>query len=362
MATWSGIGRYSRSLARALSERGDVELSLIAMQDIELPEQLAELQIITAQKHPLSSGGFREMRDAVIVTEPDIVHCTHITTPNLKNAFRKMSAPPIITTLHDLTPLLVQGVMPSLAKRAVYSGLNQRSIAWSKAIITPSEHTKDDIEKFFPKAISEGQITAIPLAADEFLELEPARPITMECLQPQFQKNFLLSMGNTKPHKNLPTLLKTFEQLAERHPELSLILVGREPVGYVKEHVASELQDRVQFFAGVSDENLAWLYQHERAFIFPSLYEGFGLPPLEAMTFACPVIAADAASIPEVVGDAGAVVAANDIDAFVMATERVLSDEDYATELEDRVLERAGQFSWAKTAEQTTTVYQSLLQ
>jgi len=362
MATWSGIGRYSRSLARALHKRDDIELCLIAMTGNILPDDFCDLQIIQADKHPLSAGGFRELRNAAAKVKPDVVHCTHITTPNLKGVMRSDGrTPPIVTTMHDLTPLLIDDVMSSLMKRAAYSGLNQRSLNWSKAVITPSEHTKSDIERFFPRAVSEGLITVIPLAADELLNVEPTRPATMECLNPQFQANFLLSMGNTKAHKDIPTLLKAFERLARSHLDLALILVGDEPAGYLKQQLPADLQDRVQFSGALSDENLVWLYQRARALVFPSRYEGFGLPPLEAMSFGCPVIVADAASLPEVVGDAGVLVAAGDVDGFTEAIDQVLSDDSYATKLEDCGLARAQQFSWSKTAEQTVAVYKSVL-
>ena len=361
MTTWSGIGRYSRSLALALSERSDVRLCLIKMVGESLPDALSDVQAVDATRNPLSSGGFREMREAVIETVPDVVHCTHITTPNLIKALPGGLIPPIVTTMHDVTPLLIKGVMPSFAKRAVYSGLNNRAVNWSRAIVTPSKHSKSDVEKFFPRAKNLDMVTAIPLAANELLSTDPLRPAQMECLAPQYQQKFILSMGNTKPHKDVPSLLLAFELIADEHGDLSLVLVGEEPPGYLKKYLDAEYMNRVIFTGPIGDEQLVWLYQHARTFAFPSQYEGFGLPPLEAMTFGCPTVVADVASLPEVVGDAGIKVPVSDANALADVVERILTDEGYASELEDRGMARAKEFTWAKTAEETVKVYKSVL-
>ncbi|MCL2525963.1 MAG: glycosyltransferase family 4 protein [Coriobacteriia bacterium] len=356
MATWSGIGRYSQGLALALQGRDDVELSLVTMKgDPAPPPALADAPVYPASKHPLTGGGYRELRNAVMASGADILHCTHISTPNLKGL-----NVPIVTTMHDLTPLIVTDTMPSFAKRAIYTGLNQRATTWSSAIITPSEHTAKDIMKLFPR--TRCPITAIPLAADELKGLEPRRPDAMDKLPQAFEGTFLLSFGNTKAHKDLPTLIKAFEKLCEKRDELSLVLVGKEPPGYLHEHSSSRLVGRTMFTGPIDDEELVWLYQRAKAFVFPSLYEGFGLPPLEAMSFGCPVVAADAASLPEVVGDAGVLVSPRDIDGFAAAIEKILTDADYASELEDAGLTRAKDFSWATTAAKTAAVYRSVLE
>ncbi|MCL2747017.1 MAG: glycosyltransferase, partial [Coriobacteriia bacterium] len=234
MVTWSGIGRYSQELARALHERDDIELCLIKTKDNQLPIELTDVSYFDAGAHPLSSKGFRELRMATRSFVPDLLHCTHISTPNLKGLVSSEGKKiPVVTTLHDLTPIIVDGVMPSFAKRAIYSGLNQRAVNWSSALITPSQHTIGDLEKYFPKIAC--PITAIPLAADELLKVEPVKPSAMNYLSPVFQRNFLLSFGNTKPHKDLPTLFAAFEQVAAGHDDISLLLVGKEPPNYLRQ-------------------------------------------------------------------------------------------------------------------------------
>jgi len=363
MATWSGIGRYSQSLALALAQRDDVDLGLVVAQDdLEkniVPEPLMQLPLFKASAHPLIAKGFREIRAVVREFNPDLVHCTHISTPNLKgvrtNAGKQV---PVVTTLHDVTPLIVDGVMPSFAKRVIYSGLNQRALNWSDALITPSQHTVDDLRRFFPQFKT--PISVIPLAADELKSIRPARPTSLKYLSPEFQQDFIFSFGNIKPHKDLPTLLAAFAEIADRCDTLSLLLVGKEPPNYLQQHLDARYHNRVRFTGPLSDEELVWLYLHAKAFAFPSLYEGFGLPPLEAMTFGCPTIVSDAASLPEVVGDGAVLVRSKDVQGFAEAIHRILTDENFTDDLEDRGMQRAKEFSWEKTADATVDVYRSV--
>ena len=352
MFSWSGIGRYSQGLALALARRDDLELSLICELGATLPNELAQLPRFEATAHPLNAKGFRELLFAVRDLDADLLHCVHISTP------RPKAKVPIVTTLHDLTPLLVGGVMPSIFKRAAYSALNSRAVSDSSAIITPSQHTAADVAKFFPK--SAGKITTIPLAADELLSIKPTRPKAVDCLSQSvtdLAAPFILSMGNIKEHKNLSTLFAAFKEVARSQSNINLLLVGKEPTGYLHKQIEPDLLDRVQFTGSVTDAELVWLYSNAQVFVFPSLYEGFGLPPLEAMSFGCPTVVSDAASLPEVVGDAGIKCAPLDSAGFVTAIRQVLTDATFAQDLRERGLVKAQQFAWKKTAEATAAVY-----
>jgi alpha-1,3-rhamnosyl/mannosyltransferase len=171
-------------------------------------------------------------------------------------------------------------------------------------------------------------------------------------------------MGNTKPHKDLPTLLRAYPKLAPSTPDLRLLLVGPEPPGYLQAQLAdipTEVSSRVAFTGQVTDGQLRALYAGAVVFVFPSRYEGFGLPPLEAMALGAPVICADAASLPEVVGEAALLFPAGDSEALTEVLGRALRDPALRRSLTARGRERAAQFTWENTAVATVAVYSAAL-
>ena len=181
---------------------------------------------------------------------------------------------------------------------------------------------------------------------------------------------YVLSFGNTKPHKDVPTLIRAFAVLAEADPELRLLLVGPDQPGYVASVLASSdsgasgadgVASRIRFTGWVGDAALRALYAGAAAFAFPSRYEGFGLPPLEAMSVGTPVVVAAASSLPEVVGDAALTFPPGDHAALAAALARVLAEPRLREELAERGRARAAGFSWNRTAAATLELYESLL-
>jgi alpha-1,3-rhamnosyl/mannosyltransferase len=173
---------------------------------------------------------------------------------------------------------------------------------------------------------------------------------------------YLLSMGNTKPHKDLPTLLRAFARVAPAWPDLRLLLVGADVAGFVASVLdGDEAAGRVRFTGRVGDDVLRALYRHAAVFVFPSRYEGFGLPPLEAMAFGTPVVCSDAASLPEVVGDAALLFPAGDIGALSDALSLVLGDASVRERLSHAGPKRAARFTWERTAAGTVAVYREAL-
>ena len=351
MSSWTGVGRYSVGLARALARRDDVEVVLAVAAGDTSP--VPDAATLVAQRHPFSLAGARELGRIVRAAAPDITHCLHFPTPS--------PAPhPLVVTMHDLAPLLVAGIMPSPLKRAVYRTLNARAVRVADRLVTDSAFSLTQIERVFPRAA--GRITSIPLAADDFSggPHEPlAPPLAGLATSP-----YLLSMGSTRPHKNLPTLLRAFEHLAPSHPGLRLLLVGADAPGYVAEHLPGapdSVRERVVFTGHVADGELRTLMAGAAAFAFPSRFEGFGLPPLEAMALGAPVVVARAASLPEVVGDAALLVEPGDPDALAAALERILGDAALLDRLVSAGLARATEFTWAATAEATVAVYREVM-
>lgn len=344
MAGWSGIGRYCNGLVRALAAEPDV--SIVQMVTAGTPAPVPSAEMIEARHHPFTMRGALEFGRIARDAAPDLTHALHFPTP-------RPATHPLVVTLQDLTPLAVPGVMPSAIRRAVYRRAIGRAVRLADRILTPSQYSASDVVRFFPAA--EGRITPLLLAADDFTS--GAVGVLPEWLD---GNRFVLSMGNTKPHKDLPTLLRAFAALPDM--SLRLVLAGTDPGGYV----ASILGDdpaaaRVRFTGRVSDDTLRALYASAELLAYPSLYEGFGLPPLEAMAFGTPVVVAEAASVPEVVGDAALVIQPGDVRGLTSAMVSILGDAAIAARLADKGRERTRELTWRHTAEQTAAVYRELV-
>lgn len=340
MSSWSGIGRYCQGLVRALAERGDVDVvQMIAAGGVPPVPGAAAIE---ARRHPFTLAGALEFGTIARRVAPDVTHALHFPVP-------LPATHPLVVTLQDLTPLVVPGVMPSAVRRAVYRTKVARAVGVADRIITPSQYSADDVVRFFPRARE--RVETVMLAADDFTS-GPVGPL------PAWLRGerFILSMGNTRPHKDLPALLKAFAALGDE--SLTLVLAGTDPGGYA----ASVLGDdpaaaRVRFTGGITDDVLRALYADAVLLAYPSLYEGFGLPPLEAMSFGTPVVVARAASVPEVVGDAALLVPPGDSDELASAMWRILTEPALAGDLSARGSVRAAEFTWSATAARTVGVY-----
>jgi len=258
---------------------------------------------------------------------------------------------PLVVTLHDVSPLVVPGVMPSAANRFVYRRMSERAVRFADRILTDSAHTADDLARVFPA--SEGKTRVTPLAADDFA----SGPIGD--IPPWLAGHpYVFSMGNTKEHKDLPTLLRAFAAVAEAHPDPLLVLAGEDPGGYASSIIGdAPAAARVRFTGLIDDATLRALYSQALVFAFPSAYEGFGLPPLEAMALGAPVVTTNAASLPEVFGCAALSFDAGDDGALAEALGMLLANDAARARLTVAGRDRAALFSWDRTAELTVAVY-----
>jgi len=343
MSTWSGIGRYCNGLTRALAGMEGLEVVQMVAPGAEPPVPGGET--VVARRHPFSTRGALEFGRIVRRIAPDVTHALHFPTP-------LPVSHPLVVTVQDLTPLVVPGVMPSAVRRAVYRLKMARAVRAADRIITPSEHSARDVARFFPHAAD--RTTAVLLAADDFTTGSVGElPGWLEGTR------YVLSMGNTKPHKDLPTLLRAFAALPD--PSLLLVLAGVDPGGYPTSVLGNDpAAQRVRFSGPITDDVLRALYTGASALAFPSRYEGFGLPPLEAMAFGTPVITSCAASLPEVVGDAAMLVEPGDVPALADALGRVLSDSALAATLGAAGRKRAAELTWERTAARTAEVYRAV--
>lgn len=264
-----------------------------------------------------------------------------------------------IVTIHDLIPY----VMPeTVGKGYLTKFLKEmpKVVANSSAILTVSEWSKKDILKFFP--IDENKIYVTPLAADSKykpLDKEKCRAFLQE--QYNITKPFILYIGGFSSRKNVRSLIIAFSKLYKKlDKEYNLVIVGanRDDGQKLTELSTNlDLSSKIIFTGFAPEDHLPILYSGSEVFVYPSLYEGFGLPPLEAMNCGTPVITSKVTSIPEVVGDAGMLIDPNSAAELMDAIEKVLCSDKIKAELRVKGLKRASEFSWKNTSKKTLEAY-----
>jgi len=285
------------------------------------------------------------------------------------STFRPLPEPhifsgPTILTVHDLIPLSEPAGSYNRQMLETTLTLLDPTRSWALCI---SEHTRGELcaATSFPR----DRTLIMPLAAESVF-----RPIS----DPKTRRDFLekhqipdapyfLSVANPQPRKNIPFLIRCFQEFARTDTEHHLLLAGSRKLGWGHDAIDQQIQQapdvshRIHFTGPVSDEELATAYSHCTAFLFPSLQEGFGLPPLEAMQCGAPVICSNTTSLPEVTGDAAILLAPDDARGFVSAMRRITSDPQLRDELKERGTLRARNFSWQKTADIVADSYRRAL-
>ena len=253
---------------------------------------------------------------------------------------------PQIVTVHDLLPLEFPAVYPRV--KYYFRWILPRLLRASQTVVVSSDNTRRDLQRYWPDMQTPSVVLPIPYRTDLFYVPEPAcRPARhnqIAALTP-----YVLCVGETRPYKNMRRAIEAFARVAatDRHSELTLAIVGqlnRLDTDIVDLPQQLGIVDRVQFLGRVSDLELADLYRGAAAFLFPSLYEGFGIPPLEAMACGCPTIVARASSLPEVCGQATHYVDPLSVEDIAAGIARVTGDRDYAAQLRQAGLQRVKQF------------------
>lgn len=256
---------------------------------------------------------------------------------------------PQVVTVHDLIPLYFSAASPRLVH--YYRHILPSVLRASAAIIAVSHATATDLRAHFDLADIPIHVVHQGYRSDLFRSQDPAR--VRETTERYGLREYVLAVGETRLYKNIGGLIRAFALLGDR--ELRLVVVGaasRRDGGLPELATNLGIGDRVVFLGQVDDAELAALYGGARAFVFPSLYEGFGIPPLEAMGCGCPVIASRAASIPEVCGDAAMYMDAMQNVEIAAAIERVVASEAVRDQLRTRGFERVKEFSYPRAAEQ----------
>ena len=372
---YNGIGMHTRGLIMALADLPEAaEWNLYAVaaanQDVgpyQLPERAQVLRLPAPTRE----------RGAAIVS-----HQWHLRGLLASNAIQVYHAPgnsivlsaptpPVwmprgvsrVVTVHDVIPLRFPEVYPvpgfsRFVRKAAFKAYVS-ILARTGWIVTSSRSSAGDLLRH-AHARSE-RLRVIPLAADRALVTSPNDPARLD---PRLRRTqYMLHVGTGNRNKNIPAVLRVFSQVRDRSPELlvKLVMVGPYTDDLLfREHCPRYIDD-VLVMTGVSTPNLAALYRNASVFLFPSLYEGFGLPVLEALALSCPVVCSNTSSLPEVAGDAGLLCAPDDVSALTEAALRVLRDAVLAKEMRRRGLLHAAQFNWKAVAEAHLSVYDAAI-
>jgi glycosyltransferase involved in cell wall biosynthesis len=261
---------------------------------------------------------------------------------------------PSVVTIHDCIHLLFPEYLPNeMAWRYAHFMMGQ-AVRRSALVFTVSQASRNDILRFYPWADPD-KVQVVHNAIDADL-LEDPGPEEMERVRERYQirGRFVLFVGNVKPHKNLERLVAAFARLRHEpgHEDLKLLLIGDDVSRYgsLRRSVeAAGVRQEVRFFGFVPHRTLAALYRMASVFAFPSLYEGFGLPPLEAMACGTPVVTSRLSSLPEVVGDAAILIDPYDVGAITDGLRAALDDGPLRALLIEKGYARASTFSWERS-------------
>jgi len=349
MIFMSGIGTYLRNLLEGLGRiDADNEYVLVVRRaDRErLPPPAGNFALAEADAAPYSLWEQIGLARAVGRLRLDLIHHPHYFAP----AF---GGTPMVATVHDMIHQLFPELCPSPVHWRVSWAMIRRTARRARLLLAVSEHTRRDVITHLGVSPEKVRLTynALPPGWGEGFASPPPAEIEAMGGAP-----FFLYVGNHKRHKNLPLLLEAFAGLRGRAPSVRLVLTG-ERADLEGELSRRGLDEEVVFLGQVPHTALESVYRAARGLVFPSLYEGFGYPPLEAMGCGTPPIVSDAASLPEVVGDGGLIVPAGDAEALRDAMIRLLDDDALHRDLSAKARERARAFSWRALAEGTLRAY-----
>ena len=361
-----GVGTYTRNVVRALGRLDRTTKYFL----IGSPEKVKEIGSLSANFHtvPLlepdtTVKGYFEFRTILKRLNVDLVHIPHL-------FWMPRSLPcPYVMTVHDVLEHMSRSKGHSGLRRSLHYQLTRRVLLGAARIFAVSQFSKSEVEKLF--GISPQKIEVVYNAIDERFLHGHANDADRQLIAERYLVTypFLLYAGRISPHKNLVRIIEAFSALKgelekeDRLPDLKLIIIGDDLSSHPdlrRTVIRSGVHNDVRFFGFVPIDILRIFYDLAVAFIFPSLYEGFGLPPLEAMAHGTPVVTSNTSSLPEVVDQAAVLVNPENVFEIMRATHRVLVDPVLREKLKLRGYERSKHFSWDDSARRILKVYREV--
>lgn len=355
----AGIGQYIMRLAEALASLNTCHDEFVLLQSRQDSTRIVNGHNISQASLWTPSHHWAEqtlLRFEIGRLYLDLLHSPDFIPPFRRNCKS-------VITVHDLAFLLYPHFLTRESAR--YYGQIDQAVRNTDHIIAVSESTRQDTIKLL--GVSERKITVIHEAANPiYQQMDKAEACRHVSELYNLDRDFILFVSTIEPRKNLPALLQAYRKLLDDYKvSEGLALAGSQ--GWLSEEVYSlietlNLDEQVRFLGRVPSEHLVHLYNAARLLVHPSFYEGFGLPPLEAMTCGTPTIVSNVSALPEVVGDAAILVDPHDIDGLTVAMWRALTDEELRASLISKGLKRASLFSWERAAKETLAVYRRVVE
>lgn len=363
-----GIGRYAFNLLHELpkllrDDEGERLSALIDPSACNTQHNLAALRSAHPQVHwvqsdvPIFSAKNLWHDPSSAVSRPlATIHFPYHLRPYLCRS-------PSITSIHDVLSLAAPQYTDSAKTRLLLRITNGLSLLVSRRVFTLSRNAAQDIARLFPFA--KNKIVVTPIAADEQFQPQPAERIAAVREQFNLPQRFIIFLASNKPHKNLAGLMQAWRMVMDSGiaADAWLLIAGHEDQRHATaQQLAQQLgvAHRVHSLGRVSDADAAALYSACTAFVFPSFYEGFGLPPLEAMACGAAVACSNTSSLPEVIGDAALQFSPVHPEGIAQAIRQLLNDEALRQNLRARSLQQAKLFSWQVTARITLETYRAI--
>ncbi len=363
-----GVGTYTRNAIRTLARLDqDNEYFLIG-----IPGRLGDIEplppnfiTVPGQPNELSIASYVELHRILKDNRCDLLHVPHL-------FWKPQGIPcPYVVTVHDLLDHMYRVNSQSSLKRTLHFQFTRRVLHRAARIFAVSNFSKADTVRLFD--VKPEKIEVIYNAIDDRFRMGHASDAEREFIAERYQVNcpFLLYAGRISPHKNVVRIIEAFAALKNElnkeglYDDLKLIIIGDE----VSRHpdlrracIKGAVQNDVRFLGFVPIDVLRIFYDQAKIFVFPSLYEGFGLPPLEAMAHATPVVTSNTSSVPEVVGNAAVMVNPENVFEIMRALHRVLIDQALRDKLKSRGLVQAAKFSWDASVTRMLDIYKEVAQ
>lgn len=268
-----------------------------------------------------------------------------------------------VVTVHDMVIKAYPETVRARTKYFLYTGL-EKSMKRADVIVTDSNFSKTEIEKYYPKYADKVRVVPCGVDLERFHPIEDTTQIIKVKQKFNLSDEYFLYIGTIEPRKNLTRLIEGYSKFVEKYPECpNLVLAGGK--GWLNDEIYSSieklgLKDKATFTEYIPSEDMCALINGAMGFLFPSIYEGFGMPPLEAMACGVPVLTSHEASLPEVVGDCAVMVDAYDTQSIADGIERLYLDKNLREELSVKGLERAKLYTWENASQTLYSIYEEL--